>query len=427
MKETTSVQFSKANRVIAGGVNSPVRAWKSVGGHPRFVLKAKGSRIYDTLGKAYIDYVLSWGPMILGHAHPDVTAAVRVALKQGTSFGAPTLLETAIAEMISSALPSIERIRMTSSGTEAAMTAIRLARGYTGRKLIVKFDGCYHGHSDSVLIKAGSGPTTLGIPGSPGVPDDIARLTLSLPYNDTIALAKTVKRYGSQLAAVIVEPVAGNMGVVAPREEFLKQLRVLTAKNGIVLIYDEVITGFRFTFGGYQNLVGITPDLTCLGKIIGGGLPVGAIGGRKKIMERLAPTGDVYQAGTLSGNPVAMIAGLTTLQLLKAKKKSFASLDKKTDQLCRAMHEMFFKKGIPVCINRVFSMFTVFFQEGPVVDLQTALKSDTNMFARFFRGMLKNGIWLAPSQYEAGFLSFAHTEKDLQKTLQACAKTLRNL
>ncbi|HPH55291.1 MAG TPA: glutamate-1-semialdehyde 2,1-aminomutase [Smithella sp.] len=427
MKETTSVQFSKANRVIAGGVNSPVRAWKSVGGHPRFVLKAKGSRIYDTLGKAYIDYVLSWGPMILGHAHPDVTAAVRAALKQGTSFGAPTLSETAIAEMISSALPSIERIRMTSSGTEAAMTAIRLARGYTGRKLIVKFDGCYHGHSDSVLIKAGSGPTTLGIPGSPGVPDDIARLTLSLPYNDTIALAKTVKRYGSQLAAVIVEPVAGNMGVVAPREEFLKQLRVLTAKNGIVLIYDEVITGFRFTFGGYQNLVGITPDLTCLGKIIGGGLPVGAIGGRKKIMERLAPTGDVYQAGTLSGNPVAMIAGLTTLQLLKAKKKSFASLDKKTDQLCRAMHEMFFKKGIPVCINRVFSMFTVFFQEGPVVDLQTALKSDTNMFARFFRGMLKNGIWLAPSQYEAGFLSFAHTEKDLQKTLQACAKTLRNL
>jgi len=427
MKKTTSVQFSKANRVIAGGVNSPVRAWKSVGGHPRFVLKAKGSRIYDTLGKAYIDYVLSWGPMILGHAHPDVTAAVRAALKQGTSFGAPTLLETAIAEMISSALPSIERIRMTSSGTEAAMTAIRLARGYTGRKLIVKFDGCYHGHSDSVLIKAGSGPTTLGIPGSPGVPDDIARLTLSLPYNDTNALAKTVNRYGSQLAAVIVEPVAGNMGVVAPREEFLKQLRVLTAKNGIVLIYDEVITGFRFTFGGYQNLVGITPDLTCLGKIIGGGLPVGAIGGRKKIMERLAPTGDVYQAGTLSGNPVAMIAGLTTLQLLKAKKKSFASLDKKTDQLCRAMHEMFFKKGIPVCINRVFSMFTVFFQEGPVVDLQTALKSDTNMFARFFRGMLKNGIWLAPSQYEAGFLSFAHTEKDLQKTLQACAKTLRNL
>ena len=427
MKKTTSVQFSKANRVIAGGVYSPGRAWKSVGGHPPLVLKAKGSRIYDTLGKAYIDYVLSWGPMILGHAHPDVTAAVRVALKQGTSFGAPTLLETAIAEMISSALPSIERIRMTSSGTEAAMTAIRLARGYTGRKLIVKFDGCYHGHSDSVLIKAGSGPTTLGIPGSPGVPDDIARLTLSLPYNDTIALAKTVKRYGSQLAAVIVEPVAGNMGVVAPREEFLKQLRVLTAKNGIVLIYDEVITGFRFTFGGYQNLVGITPDLTCLGKIIGGGLPVGAIGGRKKIMERLAPTGDVYQAGTLSGNPVAMIAGLTTLQLLKAKKKSFASLDKKTDQLCRAMHEMFFKKGIPVCINRVFSMFTVFFQEGPVVDLQTALKSDTNMFARFFRGMLKNGIWLAPSQYEAGFLSFAHTEKDLQKTLQACAKTLRNL
>jgi len=408
MKERSQALFAQAAKLIPGGVNSPVRAFKAVGGAPVFMNSGRGARICDVDGNEYIDYVMSWGPLILGHTHPAVVAAISAQAEKGTSFGT-------------------QRIRMTSSGTEAAMTAIRLARGYTGRKLIVKFDGCYHGHSDSVLIKAGSGPTTLGIPGSPGVPDDIARLTLSLPYNDTIALAKTVKRYGSQLAAVIVEPVAGNMGVVAPREEFLKQLRVLTSKNGIVLIYDEVITGFRFTFGGYQNLVGITPDLTCLGKIIGGGLPVGAIGGRKKIMERLAPTGDVYQAGTLSGNPVAMIAGLTTLQLLKAKKKSFASLDKKTDQLCRAMHEMFFKKGIPVCINRVFSMFTVFFQEGPVVDLQTALKSDTNMFARFFRGMLKNGIWLAPSQYEAGFLSFAHTEKDLQKTLQACAKTLRNL
>lgn len=428
MNKTTSVHFSKASRVISGGVNSPVRAWKSVGSSPPlFVDRARGSKIYDVDGRAYIDYVLSWGPMILGHAHPKVIAAIRAAVKEGTSFGAPTRLETSMAEVIASAFPSIERLRMTSSGTEAAMTAIRLARGYTGRKLIAKFDGCYHGHSDSVLIKAGSGPTTLGIPGSPGVPEDIARLTLSLPYNDLNALEKTIRRYGSKLAAIIVEPVAGNMGVVSPQKEFLEKLRTLTAKNGIVLIFDEVITGFRFAFGGYQNLIGIKPDLTCLGKIIGGGLPVGAVGGSKKIMERLAPTGDVYQAGTLSGNPVAMIAGLTTLNLLQAKKQSFASLDKKTGQLCRAMEEMFFKKGIPVCINRVFSMFTVFFQEGPVVNLQTALQSDTKMFARFFHGMLKNGIWLAPSQYEAGFLSFAHTENDLQKTLEACTKTLRNL
>ena len=293
--------------------------------------------------------------------------------------------------------------------------------------LIAKFDGCYHGHSDSLLIKAGSGMATLGIPGSSGIPPELARLTLSLPYNNIEALQKAIERYGSRLAAIIVEPVAGNMGVVPPRDGFLKKLRQLTKKYGIVLIFDEVITGFRFTFGGYQNLIGIKPDLTCLGKIIGGGMPVGAIGGKREIMENLAPAGGVYQAGTLSGNPLAMTAGLTTLNILKMKKVSFAALDEKTNQLCRHMENLFTVKGIDICINRVHSMFTIFFQSGPVYDLNTAQKSDTALFARFFHGMLKRGIWLAPSQYEAGFLSFAHTNRDAEQTIDACSKTLKNL
>ena len=427
MKKTGSDYFIKARQVISGGVNSPVRAWKSVGGNPVFVSQAKGSKIYDVSGKEYIDYVLSWGPMILGHAHAEVVAAIRDTASKGTSFGAPTLIETQMANLISAAIPSIELLRMTSSGTEAAMTAIRLARGFTGRDLIAKFDGCYHGHSDSLLTKAGSGMATLGIPDSPGVPAQLARLTLNLPYNDTGALEKAIDKYGSRLAAIIVEPVAGNMGVVPPKRGFLEKLRKLTAKNGIVLIFDEVITGFRFTFGGYQNLAGINPDLTCLGKIIGGGMPVGAIGGKRKIMEKLAPTGDIYQAGTLSGNPLAMIAGLTTLKILKTKKSSFSALDEKTDQLCHHLRKLFISKGIATSINRVHSMFTIFFQQGPVYDWNTARKSDTKMFARFFHGMLKNGIWLAPSQYEAGFLSFAHTDKDIDKTIDACSKTLKNL
>jgi glutamate-1-semialdehyde 2,1-aminomutase len=307
------------------------------------------------------------------------------------------------------------------------MTAIRLARGFTGRNLIAKFDGCYHGHADSLLIKAGSGITTLGIPGSAGIPAELARLTLSLPYNNMDALQKSIERYGSRLAAIIVEPVAGNMGVVPPRKGFLEKLRELTTKYGIVLIFDEVITGFRFTFGGYQNLIGIKPDLTCLGKIIGGGMPVGAVGGKKEIMEKLAPTGDVYQAGTLSGNPLAMTAGLTTLNILKSTKVSFPALDEKTIYFCQQIESLFTNKGIAVCINRVHSMFTIFFQHGPVYDLYTAQKSDTALFARFFHGMLKNGIWLAPSQYETGFLSFAHTDKDVVKTIDACVKTLKNL
>jgi glutamate-1-semialdehyde 2,1-aminomutase len=419
--------FIRARRVIAGGVNSPVRAWKSVGGEPLFVAKAKGSKIYDVAGNAYIDYVLSWGPMILGHAHPEVTAAICGTAKKGTSFGAPTDAETQMANLITAAIPSMELVRMTSSGTEAVMTAIRLARGFTGRDMIVKFDGCYHGHADSVLIKSGSGVATLGIAGSPGIPAALARLTLSLPYNDVPALQKAVERYGSRLAAVIVEPVAGNMGVVAPREEFLKELRKLTTKHGIVLIFDEVITGFRFTFGGYQNLIGIKPDLTCLGKIIGGGMPVGAVGGKRKIMERLAPLGDIYQAGTLSGNPLAMSAGIATLNVLKTKKNSYGTLADKACKLGKEMKIMFDKAGIPVCINRVHSMFTLFFQEGPVCDYAAAQKSDTKLFARFFHGMLSEGIWLAPSQFEAGFLSFAHTGRDMDKTIDACAKTLRNL
>ena len=427
MEKTKADHFSQARQVISGGVNSPVRAWRAVGGEPIFISKARGSKIYDTADKEYIDYVLSWGPMILGHAHPEVISAICDAAQRGTSFGAPTEAETQMAQLICSAIPSIELLRMTSSGTEATMTAIRLARGFTGRKLIAKFDGCYHGHADSLLIKSGSGVATFGIPGSPGIPDEIAQLTLSLPYNDIETLQAAVKRYGSDLAAIIVEPVAGNMGVIAPTESFLKKLRELTAKNGIVLIFDEVITGFRFIFGGYQNLIDIKPDLTCLGKIIGGGMPVGAIGGKREIMEKLAPIGDIYQAGTLSGNPLAMSAGIATLNILKTKTDSFSALSNKTNQLCMEMEKLFKAKGIAVCVNRVYSMFTIFFQEGPVSDLVTAQKSDMALFARFFHGMLKNGVWLAPSQLEAAFLSFAHSDKDIDFTLNACSKTLKNL
>jgi glutamate-1-semialdehyde 2,1-aminomutase len=427
MKKSKSDYFTRARQVIAGGVNSPVRAWRAVGGKPVFVAKAKGSKIYDVSGNEYIDYVLSWGPMILGHAHPAVTAAICSTAEKGTSFGAPTEAETQMADLITKAIPSMELVRMTSSGTEAAMTAIRLARGWTCRDMIIKFDGCYHGHADSVLIKSGSGVATLGIAGSPGIPAALAKMTLSLPYNDIPALQKAVRCFDSRLAAVIVEPVAGNMGVVAPQKEFLKELRKLTKKHGIVLIFDEVITGFRFTYGGYQNLTGIKPDLTCLGKIIGGGMPVGAVGGKRKIMEKLAPLGDIYQAGTLSGNPLAMSAGIATLNILKTKKDAYRVLDDKTNKLCSEMKNQFTAAGIPVCINRVHSMFTLFFQEGPVYDYSTAQKSDTKLFARFFHGMLKQGIWLAPSQFEAGFLSFAHTGKDMDKTADACLKTLRNL
>ncbi len=427
MSKKNDRAFANAKKFITGGVNSPVRAWQAVSGTPLFVQKAKGSKIYDLSGKEYIDYVLSWGPMILGHAHPEIIAAIRKSAVNGTSFGAPTAAETQMARLICEAIPSIEQVRMTSSGTEAAMTAIRLARGFTGKKLIAKFSGCYHGHADAMLIKAGSGVATLGIPGSPGIPEEIAQLTLSLPYNDLESLQKTIETYGSQLAAIIVEPVAGNMGVVPPRDGFLETLRELTAKNNIILIFDEVITGFRFTFGGAQNLLKIKPDLTCLGKIIGAGLPVGAIGGRKEIMDHLAPLGDVYQAGTLSGNPLAMNAGLAALKLLKEKKGEFEILDKKTEYLCSEMKNLFKEKGVCVRINRYKSMFTIFFNEAEVFDLASAQKSDTKMFARFFHAMLKQGVWLAPSQFEALFVSFAHTKKDISFTLEACKRALKNI
>ena len=427
MRKNSIHPFTDAGRVIAGGVNSPVRAWKSVGGDPLFISHAAGSKIYDLNRKEYIDYLLSWGPMILGHAHPDVIAAVCDAARKGTSFGAPTEAETEMALLICEAIPSMERVRMTSSGTEAAMTAILLARGYTGRNMIIKFDGCYHGHADSLLIKAGSGVTTLGIPGSPGIPEAVARLTLSLPYNDINGLEKAVELYAEDLAAVILEPVAGNMGVVLPQDGFLKALREVTAKHGIVLIFDEVITGFRFLFGGYQNLAKIQPDLTCLGKIIGGGLPVGAVGGKKEIMERLAPVGDVYQAGTLSGNPLAMSAGVATLSILKSMADSYAALGERAGRLCGEMEKLFAACGVAICVNRAFSMFTPFFQEGPVHDLSSALRSDTDLYARFFHGMIQNGVWLAPSQFESGFLSFSHTDQDMDRTLTALEKTLNRL
>ena len=417
----------EAREIIAGGVNSPVRAFNAVQSLPRFIDHASGSKIYDVDGNEYIDYVLSWGPMILGHSHPRVVEAIRAAAERGTSYGAPTEAETIMGILIKEAFPSIERIRMVSSGTEATMSAIRLARGFTGKDKIIKFDGCYHGHADSLLVQAGSGVLTLGIPGSPGVPAALASLTLSLPFNKPETFAEAIEKYGQDVACVIIEPIPGNMGVILPETDFLECVRNLTRQHGIVLIFDEVISGFRLTYGGGQTLKGILPDRTCLGKIIGGGLPVGAVGGKKEIMERLAPRGDIYQAGTLSGNPLAMIAGLTTLNILKTRNNSFLSLGKKTDKLCCEIEKLFARKGIAVCINRLYSMFTIFFTKGPVFDLNSAQKSDKKMFARYFHGMLKNGIWLAPSPYEAAFLSFAHTNRDFEKTIDACSRTLKHL
>jgi glutamate-1-semialdehyde 2,1-aminomutase len=417
--------FAEAQKIIPGGVNSPVRAFRSVGGTPRFIREAAGSKVIDAEGSEYIDYVASWGPMILGHSHPEVVAAIRDAAGRGTSYGAPTESEIGMAQRIVAAFPAIEMVRMVSSGTEATMTAIRLARGVTGREKIIKFTGCYHGHADSLLVKAGSGVATLGIPGSPGVPRQLAELTLSLPYNDAAAVRDAANRYGEDLACIIVEPVAGNMGVVPPHPGFLETLREVASNQGTLLIFDEVITGFRVAYGGWQNLSGITPDLTCLGKIIGGGLPVGALGGRREIMEHLAPIGPVYQAGTLSGNPLAMAAGIATLDLLRGK--SYAALEKMTTDLCNGYRDLFAKKGIPVRINRVGSMFTLFFTADEVIDFASASRSDTERFSRFFRGMLTAGIYLAPAQFEAGFVSFAHTADDIARTLDACGKVLDTL
>jgi glutamate-1-semialdehyde 2,1-aminomutase len=419
--------FQEAREVIAGGVNSPVRAFKTVKSTPRFIERASGSKIYDVDGREYIDYVLSWGPMILGHSHPRVVEAIRTAADRGTSYGAPTEAETAMGSLIKEAFPAIDLLRMVSSGTEATMSAIRLARGYTGKDKIIKFDGCYHGHADSLLVQAGSGLLTFGIPGSPGVPAALAALTLSLPFNDIKAFEEALKMHGHDIAGVIIEPVPGNMGVILPEPGFLERIRDLTKQYGIVLIFDEVITGFRLTYGGYQTLKGIRPDLTCLGKIIGGGLPVGAFGGKREIMDFLAPTGPVYQAGTLSGNPLAMAAGFATLKMLKELRREYDSLNIRTEHLCRDIRRLFEKKGIPISINQAGSMFTLFFSTSRVTDLVSARNCDATLFIRFFEEMMNRGIYLAPSPFEASFLSFAHTPSDIDKTLEIINDVLRSL
>jgi len=425
MKDSAAL-FEEAKRYIPGGVNSPVRAFKAVGATPVFISKASGSRIWDVEGNEYIDYVSSWGPMILGHSHPAVVDAINEAAKKGTSYGTPTEMEIEMARLVTRAFPSIDLVRMVSSGTEAAMSAIRLARGYTGRDKIIKFEGCYHGHSDSLLVKAGSGVATLGIPGSPGVPKSLAELTVTLPFNNIEAVRFAVDKYGDDVACIIIEPVAGNMGVVPPRSGFLEELRKITYERGILLIFDEVITGFRLTCGGFQNLAGIEPDLTCLGKIIGGGLPVGAFGGKREIMGKLAPDGPVYQAGTLSGNPLAMAAGVATLKILE-EKNNYETLEKKTSRLCEEIKRVFEKRQIPVSINRMGSMFTLFFTDSEVFDFASASRCDTGLFARYFRGMLSNGISIAPSQFETSFVSLAHTDEDMDMTLKACSAVLKDL
>ncbi|HVO67580.1 MAG TPA: glutamate-1-semialdehyde 2,1-aminomutase [Syntrophales bacterium] len=425
--KSSEALFGEAGKYIPGGVNSPVRAFKSVDSTPVFISSASGSKICDVEGKEYIDYVSSWGPMILGHSHPQVIHAIQAAAEKGTSYGAPTELEIEMAKLIVDAFPSIDMVRMVSSGTEAAMSAIRLARGYTGREKIIKFDGCYHGHADSLLVKAGSGVATLGIPGSPGVPRGLAEKTITLPFNNIEAVISAIDMHRDDLACIIIEPVAGNMGVVLPRAGFLETLRNITRRRGVLLIFDEVITGFRLTYGGYQNLAGIEPDITCLGKIIGGGLPVGAFGGKRDIMEKLAPSGPVYQAGTLSGNPVAISAGIITLSILKKNPGQYVGLDHLTSYLCGELQKLFDHKNIPVRINRSGSMFTVFFTKEEVFDFTSAAKSDAKLYARYFKGMLSRHIYLAPSQFEASFLSLAHTDGDIEKTLDACSETLNAL
>jgi glutamate-1-semialdehyde 2,1-aminomutase len=423
MAERSRDLFERAQKYIPGGVNSPVRAFKSVGGTPRFISRASGSKLYDVDGREYIDYVGSWGPMILGHAHPAVIEAVIAAARKGTSYGAPTESEIEIAEMTTEAFPSIDMVRMVNSGTEAVISAIRLARAFTGRSRIVKFEGCYHGHGDSLLAKAGSGIATFGIPGTPGIPAELAALTLTVPYNDIVLLRSVLDQSGDEIACIIIEPVPGNMGVVKPKPDYLEEIRRITLAKGILLIFDEVITGFRLSYGGFQTLSGIKPDLTCLGKIIGGGLPVGAFGGRRDIMEMLAPNGPVYQAGTLSGNPLAMAAGIATLRELR-NGAVYESLDKKGAAACRELRSCFLERGIPVVINRMGSMFTIFFTPDDVYDFASASKSDVQRYAKFFHGMLDNGLYLAPSQFEAAFVSAAHSDTDLDKTISACRETL---
>ncbi|HWZ82936.1 MAG TPA: glutamate-1-semialdehyde 2,1-aminomutase [Terriglobales bacterium] len=421
VKESRKLQ-KRAERLIPGGVNSPVRAFRAVGGEPPFIVRGEGSHLWDADGNDYVDYIGSWGPLILGHAAPRVVEAVIAATRNGTSFGASTPAEADLAELVISAFPHLQKVRFVSSGTEATMTAIRLARAYTGRKYIVKFEGCYHGHADALLVKAGSGVATLGIPGSAGVPEEFTQFTLALPFNDICALDVAFEKFKHQIACVIVEPVVGNMGCVPPARGYLEALRAITSHDKSLLIFDEVMTGFRLAFGGAQELYGIRPDITTMGKIIGGGLPVGAYGGPDEIMNQVAPLGPMYQAGTLSGNPLAMAAGYATVSYLRDHKEIYAKLDKISGEVVAGVAAAATDAGVTLCHNRVGSMFTWFFAEGPVTDWTSAARCDTEAFGRFFLAMLENGIYLPPSQFEAAFMSAAHTEDDVQQTIATAKK-----
>jgi len=418
--------FRKAVQLLPGGVNSPVRAFRAVGGDPIYIASGKGSRLTDIEGRSYIDYVLSWGPLILGHCHPEVMEALAAVLTTGTSFGACTPAEIELAERICEAYPSIARVRLVNSGTEATMSALRLARAATGREKILKFDGCYHGHGDSLLVKAGSGVATLGLPDSPGVPRALAELTITVPFNDMGALEEAFRVHRHALAAVILEPVAGNMGCVPPVAGFLERIRNLTAEQGTILIFDEVMTGFRIAYGGAQQLFKIQPDLTTLGKVIGGGLPIGAYGGKAALMDQVAPAGPVYQAGTLSGNPLAVTAGLKTLEILR-RPGAYDRLEVLAGKLASGLDHQADRAGVPVTVNRVGSMFTLFFTREAVTDYASAKKSETARYARFFRALLERGVYFPPSQFEAAFVSLAHTDEDVAATLQAAAEGLAEL
>jgi glutamate-1-semialdehyde 2,1-aminomutase len=429
MKIDKSIRaYKSASLSIPGGVNSPVRAFSGVGGDPLFIKEANGAHITDIDENTYIDYVGSWGPMILGHRHPKVIDALKSILETGTSYGAPTLIETELAELIKRMVPSVELVRMVNSGTEATMSALRLARGHTGRNLVIKFEGCYHGHGDSFLIKAGSGALTLGTPNSPGVTNGTAQDTLLATFNDIEGVSELFTRYNQQIAAVILEPITGNMGVIVPDKQFIEGLRSLCTEHGSVLIFDEVMTGFRVAKGGAQQLLGITPDLTTFGKIIGGGLPVGAYGGKKEIMKKLAPLGPVYQAGTLSGNPMAMAAGLTTLKILENNNSFYTDLEKKAAMLEDGLKDNLNRLDFPGVVNRVGSMFTLFFTGKNTVNSFTdVMTCDTDIFGKYFRMSLEAGIYLAPSQYEAGFVSAAHSENDISKTIEASYEAIKKL
>lgn len=418
--------FAEALKYIPGGVNSPVRAFRAVGGRPFFVNRAAGAHVWDVDGNEYVDYVGTWGPAIHGHAHPKIIQAVQEAARQGTSFGIPNPFEVTMAKLITSAIPSVEKVRMCNSGTEACMSAIRLARGFTGRDKIVKFDGCYHGHADSLLVKAGSGALTFGNPDSAGVPAAFTQHTIVLPYNDPEAVKAAFAANPAQIAGIILEPVAGNAGLYVPKPGYLEFLREVTAVNGALLIFDEVMTGFRLAFGGAQERFGIKPDLSCFGKIIGGGLPVGAFGGRADIMDKLAPLGPVYQAGTLSGNPVAMAAGIAALEELQAT-DAYARLEAAGASLEEGMKKAAKDAGVPVTFNRCGSMFCGYFTDQPVHNLADAMRSDRERFAKYFHGLLEAGVYLAPSQFEAGFISTAHTDEDIEKTVQEAAAVMKKL